>query len=1280
MEQSEANGLSPDLSNGAIIHSPIGTCTNPDRQRQRDEEEEEEDVELAEEVLELGEEVGEDMEDIGMAGEGEGAPDHFEVTMQASGSGGKEGEEGERGIEEEIGLQEKREGDKGEGELTVTVVVIEEEQEKSVEAVEEEKFTEREESAGADKKREIVEREPPHPPPSPSLPETESINDEVETKDEDTYPEAEKAQIVLPIDETEKTEDNVGLTTTEPPAPSTNDEVESKEELCNESRKPETTSTTDELAKGEHSGGQDAEMSISQVTNDDGIVRVSDESGSQVTEDCQTVSTSDEVRGTRQEEGQEEEPKHQPANDNEGESEESNNKLAQNLQVSQEERDENQQGSEKSTEKKEEEVKSPVTEEQGETTKAVLEKKEEGHQATEHQPPLFVTKEFIELGVVKSQATTAQQPQDVVTPPVEGGSKSKPQLLIQPNESQEGENGSKEEGGLQQTKQQLQVEEGDSDRAVERGGGEREEPRQVGDNAVLGMDTGGSKIDEEQKKKDNVDIAEEVRRGGSMEEQTEKALEPDNANREEGEEKEDKVVAQPQVQILKGSAGATQEDDDKDLEHVEEAFELEEEGDMEKEQPGEVILDEPGAAEVGGAEEMDNLVPVSEIGTGGAEGGGELEEQPVTNIDDNLDSQSEGAIEMAEEPEDLIEDESKSALEGCSKRVEQPGPATKDEPVKFGKEYTAKERRKEKKEEVELGVKGHKAWIENGFPGTEEVKRQLLNEMLLSPTRLKQGEMKEEVTVKRVRVTPRRGSNDWNKKAAPEEVQTRRGSNDWNKKGAPEEAQTRRGSNDWNKKEAPEEAQTRRGSNDWNKKAAPEEAQTPWRREDWAKKEAPEEVQTRRRSDDWIKKAPEEAQTPGRREDWIKKLSPEEAQTRRRSDDWIKKEASEEAQTPGWREDWIKKLSPEEVQTPGRKEDGIKKLSPEEAQTPGRREDWIKELKSVLKEEVLSPKRREEQVKKKKKKVVVMDEVPTFMHQRTEVKIEVKKEKEAQGEEKTPKKSVRLQSPTPHGEDSDSSDPQEYEISLYVKTPVLPGPVELYRSADYLNQAGSDGESIGNCPFSQRLFMILWLKGVIFNVTTVDLKRKPADLQDLAPGTNPPFVTFNGEVKVDVNKIEEFIEEKLTPPRYPKLATKHPESNTAGIDVFSKFSAYIKNPRKDTNDGLEKALLKSLRRLDEFLRTPLPEEIDANSTEDPQESTRCFLDGPDLTLADCNLLPKLHIIKVVARKYRGFEIPVEMEGVWRYLNHAYKREEFTNTCPVEREIEFAYIDVAKRIK
>ncbi|XP_057555384.1 chloride intracellular channel protein 5 isoform X1 [Hippopotamus amphibius kiboko] len=235
------------------------------------------------------------------------------------------------------------------------------------------------------------------------------------------------------------------------------------------------------------------------------------------------------------------------------------------------------------------------------------------------------------------------------------------------------------------------------------------------------------------------------------------------------------------------------------------------------------------------------------------------------------------------------------------------------------------------------------------------------------------------------------------------------------------------------------------------------------------------------------------------------------------------------------------------------------------------------------------------------------------------------------------------------------------EINLYVK-------------------AGIDGESIGNCPFSQRLFMILWLKGVVFNVTTVDLKRKPADLHNLAPGTHPPFLTFNGDVKTDVNKIEEFLEETLTPKKYPRLAAKHRESNTAGIDIFSKFSAYIKNTKQQSNAALERGLTKALKKLDDYLNTPLPEEIDANTLgDDDKGSRRKFLDGDELTLADCNLLPKLHVVKIVAKKYRNYDFPAEMTGLSRYLKNAYARDEFTNTCAADSEIELAYADVAKRL-
>ncbi|KAB0361944.1 hypothetical protein FD754_006100 [Muntiacus muntjak] len=227
-----------------------------------------------------------------------------------------------------------------------------------------------------------------------------------------------------------------------------------------------------------------------------------------------------------------------------------------------------------------------------------------------------------------------------------------------------------------------------------------------------------------------------------------------------------------------------------------------------------------------------------------------------------------------------------------------------------------------------------------------------------------------------------------------------------------------------------------------------------------------------------------------------------------------------------------------------------------------------------------------------------------------------------------------------------------------------------------LLSAGCDGESIGNCPFSQRLFVIHWLKGVLFNVTTEACG--PAELGSQHQPTFHDF--FDSEVKTDVNKIEEFLEEKLAPKRYPKLGTQHPESNSAGNEVFAKFSAFIENTKKDANEIYERNLLKALKKLDSYLNSPPPDEIDAYSTEEAAISGRKFLDGSELTLADYNLLPKLHVIKIVAKRYRDFEFPSEMTGIWRYLNNAYARDEFTNTYLADQQIEHAYSDVAKSLK
>uniref|UniRef100_A0A3B3SVT3 Chloride intracellular channel protein 2 n=2 Tax=Paramormyrops kingsleyae TaxID=1676925 RepID=A0A3B3SVT3_9TELE len=227
-------------------------------------------------------------------------------------------------------------------------------------------------------------------------------------------------------------------------------------------------------------------------------------------------------------------------------------------------------------------------------------------------------------------------------------------------------------------------------------------------------------------------------------------------------------------------------------------------------------------------------------------------------------------------------------------------------------------------------------------------------------------------------------------------------------------------------------------------------------------------------------------------------------------------------------------------------------------------------------------------------------------------------------------------------------------------------------------KAGHDGQKVGNCPFCQRLFMVLWLKGVKFTVTTVDMKKKPAELKDLAPGTNPPFLLYNGELKTDFIKIEDFLETMLAPPRYPHLSPQNKESFDVGADIFAKFSAYIKN--SPNNQYQETALLREFKRLDDYLNTPLPEEIHQNATKNIIVSDRKFLDGNRLTLADCNLLPKLHVIKIASKKFCGFEIPVQFTGVWRYLRNAYERDEFTQTCPADVEIEMTYLNVAGKQK
>ncbi|NXN99012.1 CLIC3 protein, partial [Rhinopomastus cyanomelas] len=224
-------------------------------------------------------------------------------------------------------------------------------------------------------------------------------------------------------------------------------------------------------------------------------------------------------------------------------------------------------------------------------------------------------------------------------------------------------------------------------------------------------------------------------------------------------------------------------------------------------------------------------------------------------------------------------------------------------------------------------------------------------------------------------------------------------------------------------------------------------------------------------------------------------------------------------------------------------------------------------------------------------------------------------------------------------------------------------------------KASKDGESVGHCPFCQRLFMVLLLKGVPFTLTTVDMKRALDVLKDFAPGAQLPVLLYNGDPMTDTITIEEFLEDKLGPPKCPSLVPQYRESSLAGNDIFHKFSTFIKNPVPAQDEALKRSLLRALLKLDQYLSAPLKHELD----QDPhlRISQRRFLDGDQLTLADCNLLPKLNIVQVVCQHYRRFGIPKDLQGVWRYLSSAIETKEFKYTCPSSEEIVQAYRSVVR---
>lgn len=182
-------------------------------------------------------------------------------------------------------------------------------------------------------------------------------------------------------------------------------------------------------------------------------------------------------------------------------------------------------------------------------------------------------------------------------------------------------------------------------------------------------------------------------------------------------------------------------------------------------------------------------------------------------------------------------------------------------------------------------------------------------------------------------------------------------------------------------------------------------------------------------------------------------------------------------------------------------------------------------------------------------------------------------------------------------------------------------------------------DTLGDCPFSQRVLLTLEEKKVPYQMKLIDVSNKPDWFLKINPeGKVPVYNGGDGKWIADSDVITQVIEEKYPT---PSLVTP-PEYASVGSKIFSTFVTFLKS--KDASDGSEKALVDELQALEEHLKAHGP-----------------YINGANISAVDLSLAPKLYHLQVALEHFKGWKVPETLTSVHAYTEALFSRESFVKT-------------------
>uniref|UniRef100_A0A8R7NX03 Glutathione S-transferase DHAR2 n=2 Tax=Triticum urartu TaxID=4572 RepID=A0A8R7NX03_TRIUA len=182
-------------------------------------------------------------------------------------------------------------------------------------------------------------------------------------------------------------------------------------------------------------------------------------------------------------------------------------------------------------------------------------------------------------------------------------------------------------------------------------------------------------------------------------------------------------------------------------------------------------------------------------------------------------------------------------------------------------------------------------------------------------------------------------------------------------------------------------------------------------------------------------------------------------------------------------------------------------------------------------------------------------------------------------------------------------------------------------------------DTLGDCPFSQRVLLTLEEKKVPYQMKLIDVSNKPDWFLKINPeGKVPVYNGGDGKWIADSDVITQVIEEKYPT---PSLVTPA-EYASVGSKIFSTFVTFLKS--KDASDGSEKALVDELQALEEHLKAHGP-----------------YINGANISAVDLSLAPKLYHLQVALEHFKGWKVPETLTSVHAYTEALFSRESFVKT-------------------